>query len=481
MPQVRVRFAPSPTGFVHLGSLRTALYNFLFARHNNGKFILRIEDTDQSRYVEGAVENLIEVLKWAGLDPDEGPGKDGGFGPYFQSERLSIYKEHVQKLIQSGDAYPCFCSTERLEEMRNEQTSRGEDAKYDGHCRQISHDEAQARMEKEEYVIRMKVPANEEIVIDDQIRGSVSFQSEVLDDQVLIKSDGYPTYHLANVVDDHLMEISHVIRGEEWLPSTPKHVLLYKFFDWQPPQFAHLPLLLNKDRSKLSKRQGDVAVEDYQKKGILSQALVNYVALLGWNKGDDQEIFSLDELCEHFTLDRVNKSGAVFDIEKLVWMNGQYIRNLPDAKYLELTLDWLDKSGISKGNAETNKQILLAVRNHLSQISDLNEATEVFFNEKLRFTPEAEELIKQANSLNIFRLMLNKIQGVAELTLDNFKEIMKEVQTESGAKGKELWMPVRAGITGQTSGPELPVVLSVIGKERVLGFLKQSIQIAEQG
>jgi nondiscriminating glutamyl-tRNA synthetase len=298
---------------------------------------------------------------------------------------------------------------------------------------------------------------------------------------VLIKSDGYPTYHLANVVDDHLMEISHVIRGEEWLPSTPKHVLLYKFFDWQPPQFAHLPLLLNKDRSKLSKRQGDVAVEDYQKKGILTQALVNYVALLGWNKGDDQEIFSLDELCEHFTLDRVNKSGAVFDIEKLVWMNGQYIRNLPDAKYLELTLDWLDKSGISKGNVETNKQILLAVRNHLSQISDLNEATEVFFNEKLRFTPEAEELIKQANSLNIFRLMLNKIQGVAELTLDNFKEIMKEVQTESGAKGKELWMPVRAGITGQTSGPELPVVLSVIGKERVLGFLKQSIQIAEQG
>lgn len=340
---IRVRFAPSPTGYVHVGGLRTALYNYLFARHNDGKFILRIEDTDRERFVKGAIDNLQKVFAWAGLDYDEGPDKETGTDSYFQSERLHIYQEHIKTLINNGDAYPCFCSSDRIEQMRSKQMERGEDARYDGTCRSVKLDEVKQRMRNETHTIRMRITASEEIVVDDLIRGKVSFQSNNLDDQVLIKSDGFPTYHFANVVDDHLMGITHVIRGEEWLPSTPKHILLYRMLGWNIPYFAHLPLLLNTDRSKLSKRQGDVAVEDYRDKGILSQALINFVALLGWNKGEDQEIFSLSELCEYFSLDRVTKSGAVFDLDKLNWMNGQYIRQIKESEYLKIGLEWMDE------------------------------------------------------------------------------------------------------------------------------------------
>ena len=268
MVDVRVRFAPSPTGYVHVGSLRTALYNYLFARHNKGQFVLRIEDTDRNRYVPGAVENLLETLQWAGLDYDEGPEKGGPYGPYFQSERMEIYSQHVQILLEKDAAYPCFCSEERLSAMREEQAQKNLPIMYDGHCRNIPKEQALERMKNETHVIRLKVPRNGTTIVEDLIRGTVSFENNVIDDQILLKSDGYPTYHLANVVDDHLMKISHVIRGEEWLPSTPKHILLYQAFGWELPQFAHLPLLLNPDRTKLSKRQGDVAVEDYRAKGF---------------------------------------------------------------------------------------------------------------------------------------------------------------------------------------------------------------------
>jgi nondiscriminating glutamyl-tRNA synthetase len=475
MTQIRVRFAPSPTGFVHVGSLRTALFNYLFARHHQGQFILRIEDTDQERYVEGAVDNLLQALDWVGIDYDEGPNKDGPFGPYFQSLRVDIYKKHVQQLLNSEKAYPCFCSAERLENMRQEQLARGEDPKYDGHCRNIASTQARQRMTNESHVIRMKIPDAQPVEVDDLVRGSVVFQSAVLDDQILLKSDGFPTYHLANVVDDHLMEISHVIRGEEWLPSTPKHVLLYEAFGWQKPQFAHLPLLLNADRSKLSKRQGDVAVEDYQKRGILPQALLNFVALLGWNKGDDQEIFTMEELIRYFSLERINKSGAVFDIQKLLWMNGQYIRNLMEDDYLEQALSWLKLHNLDSGNDEKNKTIVLAVRNHLNQFSDIKEASHVFFEQELQYTGDARQWIKGEEGMKILTLLKESIQNQDELSTDNFKKVMREVQTQAGIKGKELWMPVRAAITGDTAGPELAIVLNVIGKERVLKFINQAL------
>ena len=476
MTQVRVRFAPSPTGFVHVGSLRTALYNFLFARHHQGKLVLRIEDTDQTRYVEGAVENLLNVLQWAGLDYDEGPEKDGPFGPYFQSQRLDIYREHVRYLIENDFAYPCFCSAERLEKMREQQAAKGLPVMYDGACRAIPKQEALQRMEKEDHVVRLKVPREGETVVDDIIRGRVSFRNELIDDQILLKSDGYPTYHLANVVDDHLMRISHVIRGEEWLPSTPKHVLLYRAFGWQPPQFAHLPLLLNPDRSKLSKRQGDVAVEDYREKGILPQALVNFVALLGWNRGDDQEIFSLQELVESFSLERVNKAGAVFDWHKLEWMNGHYIRNIPEEEYLSVGREWLQKLGIDAGSQEKNDLILKAVRPAINKFSELKEKTALFFQDALQYEPDALDWIARENSKTLFKHILTELEAQNELTLDVFGQVMKSAQKATGLKGKDLWMPVRAAITGMTHGPELPIVLTVLGKSKVEQFLKQAIE-----
>ncbi|MFQ3675613.1 MAG: glutamate--tRNA ligase [Endomicrobiia bacterium] len=277
---IRVRFAPSPTGFLHIGGLRTALFNFLFAKHNNGTFILRIEDTDRTRYVEGAIENLISILNWVGIDYDEGPFLDnnnsivqkGSFGPYIQSQRLEIYQKYAQELIEKGYAYRCFCSPERLDFLKKQQMLSKQPPKYDKHCRNISREESEKLAKEKSFTVRMKIP-EEEIKFKDIIRGEVSFQGTLIDDQILLKSDKYPTYHLANVVDDHLMQISHVIRGEEWISSTPKHILLYKYFGWESPQFAHLPLLLNPDKSKLSKRSGDVAVEDYKKEGYLPEAL----------------------------------------------------------------------------------------------------------------------------------------------------------------------------------------------------------------
>ncbi|GJQ21423.1 MAG: hypothetical protein HBSIN02_17780 [Bacteroidia bacterium] len=298
-PSVRVRFAPSPTGYLHVGGLRTALYNYLFARRNNGTFVLRIEDTDQSRKVEGAVENLIETLRWAGIEYDEGPGREGDCGPYTQSQRLAIYEEHARKLIDTGHAYYCFCSPERLEQVRQKQIAMKLPPAYDRHCRDLPIDAVRRRREAgEATVIRMKVPVGGETTFEDLIRGTVTIAHKVLDDQVIVKSDGFPTYHLAVVVDDHLMNISHVIRGEEWLPSTPKHIMLYQYFGWEVPRFAHLPLLLNPDKTKLSKRQGDVAVEDYRKKGYLKEAIINFVAFLGWNPGDEREIFTLEQLIQ---------------------------------------------------------------------------------------------------------------------------------------------------------------------------------------
>ncbi len=474
---IRVRFAPSPTGYVHVGSLRTALYNFLFARHNKGKIILRIEDTDRSRYVEGAVENLLDAMNWCGLAFDEGPLQGGEYGPYYQSQRLDIYNREIGKLLDSDNAYPCFCSPERLDKIRDEQAKTGEPIKYDGYCRNIPKAQAKERMKTESHVIRMKIPQSGETKIKDIIRGEVSFQNSLLDDQVLIKSDGFPTYHFANVVDDHHMRISHVIRGEEWLPSTPKHALLYRAFGWEPPEFAHLPLLLNADRSKLSKRQGDVAVEDYRNKGILPQALVNFVALLGWHPEDDQEIFSYEELIEKFSLQRVNKAGAVFDMDKLHWFNSMYIRNMSEEDYLSEGLKWLQKEGLDSAPAEKNRQILLAVRNSLSLFSELKEKTRFFFADKIEsYSEDALKWVMEAASKQVFSVMLREIDNLEELDLDAFKTVMKNVQNETGVKGKNLWMPVRAAITGTTAGPELPAVLTVLGKEKIKKFIDQALQ-----
>ncbi len=344
----RTRYAPSPTGYLHVGGLRGALYNYIFAKQNNGKYILRIEDTDQKREVAGASEKTIKTFEEIGLSHAEGPilenGKivdKGDFGPYLQSKRIDLYQKYAMQLVQEKKAYYCFCASERLDKMREEQQARKMAPKYDRHCLNLTEQEIQDKIANgEKYVIRFKIPDSGEFICNDIVKGEVKFKTSELDDFVILKSDGFPTYHLAHIVDDHFMKITHVLRGDEWLPSLPKHILLWQAFGWESPVYAHLPLLLGVDKSKLSKRQGDVAVEDYLDKGYLPEAILNFVALLGWNPGEgsEQEIFSMDELIEKFDINKVNKSGAVFNIEKLDWMNGVYMRKMDTDKLAEKCL-----------------------------------------------------------------------------------------------------------------------------------------------
>ena len=472
MKEIKVRFAPSPTGYLHVGGLRTALYNYLFAKKNNGKFVLRIEDTDQKRYVEGAVENLISTLKECGLNYDEGPGIDGPAVPYVQSERTDLYRKHSNELLEKDFAYPCFCSEDTLAKMREEQKENNETPMYDRRCRNIPVDEAKERMKNESHVLRLKMPLEGETVFKDIIRGVIKIQNSQVDDQVLLKSDGFPTYHLANVVDDHYMGITHVIRGEEWLLSVPKHLKLYEMLGWEIPEFAHLPLLLNPDRSKLSKRQGDVAVEDFLQKGYLTEALVNFVALLGWSPGNDQEIFSMEELVQSFNLAKVNKAGAVFDVNKLQWMNGQYLRKLNDEKLVEFLYPFVEKAGFDVSDKKLVSQAILSVKNSVLTGSEISNYVSLFFEDELKIEEnEAVQVIKTDEASLVVKALQDEIQKIEQLDLNSFKNIMKNVQNTTGVKGKNLWMSVRVAMTGMTRGPELPNIIEAFGKEKIEKFL----------
>ncbi len=467
---VRVRFAPSPTGYLHVGGLRTALFNYLFAKHNNGKFILRIEDTDQNRFVEGALENLVNTLKVMGLHYDEGIDAGGNYGPYVQSERKDLYHKYANELIAEGKAYFCFCSPERLEEVRQRQIAEKRPPMYDRHCRELTKDEIKEKLDQGlPHVIRMKIPLLGDVAFTDLIRGDVTFSCKILDDQVLVKSDGFPTYHLANVVDDHLMEITHIIRGEEWLPSTPKHVLLYKAFGWEAPKFAHLPLLLNPDRTKLSKRQGDVAVEDYLAKGYLPEAIINFVALLGWNPGSEKETFSLSDLVDAFSIERVQKAGAVFDISKLNWMNAHYLKELPDEKIRDLCKPFLQLGGYDISDSEKTLKIITAVRSHLNYLAEVVNYVDIFFRSEVKFeNQEAEEITKKESSKKVFTQFVEILDSVPFLDKTNFKEVIKRTQEATGIKGKDLFMPIRVALTGEMHGPEMPLIADVFGKEECL-------------
>ncbi len=470
---VIVRFAPSPTGYLHVGGHRTALYNYLFARKHGGRFILRIEDTDQSRYVKGAVENLVKSLRAMGLDWDAGPDRDDENGPYFQSQRRPIYEKEIDRILESGNAYRCFCSTERLTELRESQISAGEAPGYDGRCRNLDPEEAKKRARHEPFVIRMRVPDEGSMTFHDEIRGDVTVEFDRIDDQVLIKSDGFPTYHFANVADDHYMGITHVIRGEEWLPSLPKHLLLYEFLGWKPPVFAHLPLLLNPDKSKLSKRQGDVAVEDYLAKGYLPQALNNFLALLGWNPGDDREIFSLGELIDLFSLDRVNKAGAVFNTEKLDWMNQQYIQTMEDPAYLTEARQWLGPTVLN----ERGDAALLAIKSGLTRFDELPEKLSPFVSDAtLPRVGEGAELMASESVRTVLMALKEKLQSESIDKPADFFPLMKSIQKETGVKGKNLWMPVRIALTGELHGPELGMIAYYLGKAEMIRRLDTALR-----
>lgn len=464
---VRVRFAPSPTGFLHVGGLRNALYCFLFARQNKGTFILRIEDTDQARTVEGSVENLIQTLDWCGLTADE--------GPYFQSKRLDIYKKYADQLLQQGSAYRCFCTKEHLDEVRKVQEQSKQAPRYDGHCRSLSASEVEEKIKQAiSSVIRMKIPETGETMFADIVHGTVTVANKEIDDQVLMKTDGFPTYHLANVVDDHLMEISHVIRGEEWLPSTPKHVLLYKAFGWDCPEFIHLPLLLNADRSKLSKRQGDVAVEEYIKQGYLKEAILNYIALLGWNPGTDRELFSLDELIREFSFDKVNKSGAVFSREKLDWMNGQYIRLLSGDVLLERAKPFF----AGKGNDEFLSAVLKTVRERLKRLDEIPALTHFYFSDP-EFVPSL--LVWKKSDAAGAKKCLERLLEFYSTFREDWDEKGLEMRTlefikkENIGTGDALW-PMRVALSGEQNSPGPFEIAAVLGRERTIERLRSAIE-----
>jgi len=476
---VRVRFAPSPTGFLHVGGLRTALYNYLYAKRNGGKFILRIEDTDQSRKVEGAVENLIETLRWSGIQYDEGPRVGGEFGPYVQSQRLEIYRRRADQLIESDKAYYCFCTPERLEEVRKQQIAKKLDPKYDRHCRTIPKAEAaQRRASGERFVVRMKAPLEGDMTFDDAIRGKVTIAHQMLDDQVLIKSDGFPTYHLAVVVDDHLMGISHVIRGEEWLPSTPKHVLLYQYFGWELPVFAHLPLLLNRDKSKLSKRQGDVAVEDYRAKGYLHEAIINFVALLGWNPGDEREIFSLQELVKEFSLERVGKSGAVFNVEKLDWLNFQHLRRKADSEILVMFKEQLKSStfaGMTLSDAYLLR-VIGAMRERASFARDFVEKCPYFFQAPTQYDPDVVKKRWTPETRDHLSLLVMEFTVMPGSSKEEYEAALHRVAESLGVKNSDLIHPLRLAVTGVGAGPGLYDILTILGKEETIQRIKTAIE-----
>lgn len=478
--EVRVRFAPSPTGFLHVGGLRTALYNYLFARKHNGKMILRIEDTDRTRLVENAIDNLINSLKWAGIDYNEGPDKAGEYGPYIQSERLDIYKKYALELVEKGLAYYAFDTSDEIEEMRKN-SSETFGTKYNREAMRnqltLGEDETKKILASgQDFVIRLMVPFDNEVSFNDIIRGEVKVSTNDIDDQVLLKSDGFPTYHLANVVDDHLMKISHVIRGEEWLPSTPKHVLLYNYFGWEIPKFAHLPLLLNKDKSKLSKRQGSVAVEDFREKGYLKDAFINFIALLGWNPTGDREIYSLDELIEYFNLEKVNKGGAVFDVQKLDWVNQQYLKSVNFNEVAnELSLVANEKFGKLYDSEFLNKVFNL-FKERVTFVSEMTSIADYMFSDINEFDKDYIQKKWLPGTEEIVIELIKVYENCNNFEHDELSSKTKEFALGLGKKLGDIIHPIRIMITGKSTGAGMFETMEVLGKTECLKRMSYFIQ-----
>lgn len=498
---VRTRFAPSPTGYLHIGGLRTALYAYLFAKKHGGQFIVRLEDTDTKRFVPEAAQAIYDGLKWAGLEYDEGPDIGGPYAPYVQSKRLKTYKKYAQELVDKGHAYHCFCSPETLEQIRQEQIAKKQAPKYDRRCLALSADEIQSRLKNNTpHVIRMKIPENRIIEFNDIVHGKISYNTNELDDQVLLKSDGFPTYHLAVVVDDHLMKITHITRTEEWLPSTPKHILLYEYFGWEPPQFAHLPLLLNPDKTKMSKRKGDVAIGDYVKKGYLPHAMVNFLAFMGWNPGTEKEIY-LDEkitdekaslqkllqnLMQDFDLHKVHKGGAIFNIEKLNWFNQFYIKQLSDKLLLEKCRPYLPQNSGNFSDAQILKMLNLE-KERAKNLTEIGEGVKFFFElpaydrSLLIWKDTPEDKIKA--TLQILCDIIEIIPE-SEFTKENLQaKIMPEAEKPRTASGGEalrdrgimLW-PMRAALSGQKASPGPFEIAEILRKDETLKRLQHALE-----
>ena len=463
---VRLRFAPSPTGYLHVGGLRTALYNYFYAKKLKGKLVLRIEDTDQNRLVKNAEQDLIDMLLWAGVEFDEGPHLGGDFGPYRQSERLSLYKDFYYTLIKRNYAYPCFYSEDRLQKLSSGQLSTEDAAIEDAIFKDFDLDTIWDKMDKEQFVVRFKIPNNQMLSHNDLIKGEVKFDLTLINDPIIIKSDGFPTYHFANVIDDHLMGITHVIRGEEWLPSIPKHILLYNAFDWDVPQFGHLPLLLNSDKTKLSKRKNDVSVSSYIDKGYTKEALINFLALLGWHEKGDREIYSLDELITSFSFERVSKSGAVFDVQKLNYFNNHYIKNYPIHQLQTLLNDFY-----SKDNLFTDDMVEL-VREKIDNLGDFKKSLAFFSLEKISLNKDDLDYIQSSVSTNILNILLDELYSLNNQNKIELSQIIKSIQTKLKCSPKDIWKTIRLALTGEHHGPSLNDIVNIYGINKVIDLIK---------
>jgi glutamyl-tRNA synthetase len=479
---IRVRYAPSPTGYPHVGNIRTALFNWLFARHNKGSFIVRIENTDVSRTVEGAVDAILDGLRWLGMDWDEGPVVEGDYGPYFQSERLKLYQSAAKDLVDQGDAYYCYCTQQRLEEMRAEQIRCKLPPGYDRHCRQISATNHILKfVSGSKRVIRFRTPLEKQTTFTDLIRGEVTFENANIDDFILLKSDGYPTYHLASVIDDHLMRISHVLRAEEWLSSTPRHLMLYRALGNKPPQFAHLPMLLGTDRSKLSKRHGAVSITDYQMHGYLSEAMMNFLALLGWSLDDKTEIMSRKQLIDNFSLKRVSQTAAIFNQEKLDWMNGIYIRNLNPAELTRQIIPFLERGlplDIKRPvSVDYIEKITPLIHERMKILEEASELTEFFFTEHLDYQPNLLIVKKMNRQLTekALEASLLKIRRLPAFNEESLEAMLRPLAEELGLKAGQLFGTLRIAVTGQSAAPPLFQTMATLGKERCTRRIKAAI------
>ncbi|MFT9485892.1 MAG: glutamate--tRNA ligase [Tepidibacillus sp.] len=474
--QVRVRFAPSPTGHLHIGSARSALFNYLLARRKNGRFIIRIEDTDQSRNVEGAEEKLLASLKWLGLDWDESVDIGGEYGPYRSMDRLDIYRNHVDLLLKQGHAYHCYCTPEELEVERQSYIEKGETPRYSGKCRLLSPEQKEAyEKEGRKPSIRFHVPEDQILKVNDAVRGEVEFDSNGIGDFVIVRPDGIPTYNFAVTIDDHLMKITHVIRGEEHLSNTPRQLVIYHAFGWDIPQFAHVSLILNQDRQKMSKRDESIIqfVEQYKTLGFLPEAIVNFVALLGWSPEGEEEILSKEEMIAQFTLERVSKSPAVFDVNKLYWMNNHYIKMASLERIYDLCLPHLQQAGLlpEKLNEEQEhwvKTLVGLYQEQLNYAKEIVDLSTVFFEEDVQYGTEEQAILAESHIPVVMEAFYKQLDELAEYQPETIQAALKSVQKETGYKGKQLFMPIRVAATGLMHGRDLPQTLYLLGKEKVL-------------
>ena len=470
--KVRTRYAPSPTGFMHIGNLRTAIFEYLLAKKYNGDFILRIEDTDQEREVEGAIDFIYNTLDLCGFKIDEGPNNEGNFGPYIQSKRKDIYKEYALKLVEMGKAYYCFCSEEELTKMREKADARKKPFLYDGRCSRLSKEKIEENLKNNiPYVIRQKMPKEGVTIVEDLIYGKVKIDNSILDDQILLKSDGFPTYNFANVIDDHLMEITHVIRGKEYLDQTAKYNLLYEAFGWEKPTYIHVAMVLGEDGNKLSKRNGDASFMDLYNEGYLPEAIVNYLSLLGWSPETNQEVFSMEELISNFNEERISKSSSQYDVKKLKWFNHQYINKMDDEKYLS----WIKKyfSNECDKSEEWLNHLLLIYKSHLNYGKEINELTSSFFNKEFVIDAEAKEFMESDEVIpKVVEVFKEEIKDTSNWSVETLQEVINNVKEKAGVKGKMLFMPIRIAASGIMHGPELADTLYLIGKEEILNRLK---------